>query len=206
VVDDAMSKAHRPIAEWSNLVVRAPASAPWSVVLSRIQSAAHAKAHCRLAISGEEDGASDELLWGDPPPPPIDAIVLDAAGAVVPRARPAPTGVVVVYADWKAPFESVLRVIRDVQNTGARVMIGVDLRLFWDACPFPVEADVAMVDEAYVTLEVDVGEDGRARAVRVISDPGAGFGAAAAACAVQKFRDLNPSGSRTTRFRVHYIR
>lgn len=45
----------------------------------------------------------------------------------------------------------------------------------WNA-PFPPEADAAQIDEAYVTIEVDVRSDGTVAAVRVLSDPGNGFG------------------------------
>lgn len=219
VVDDATSKTHPPLDAAPSVVVRAPATAHWSVVLRRIEAAAEAKVHCRLAITGEEETTTtDELLWGDPPPPPIDGIILDAAGAIVPRERPAPTGIVVVQADAQTPFESVVRVIRDVQKTGARVMIGVVPRArpadmaSWVSCPFPIEADQAKVDEAWVTIEVDVGEDTRARSVHVITDPGVGFGAAAAVCAMQARYTIpigsngRPTPAKTRPFRVHFVR
>jgi len=43
-------------------------------------------------------------------------------------------------------------------------------------CPFPAEADTAQIDDAYVTMQIDVRPDGTASAVRVLSDPGNGFG------------------------------
>ena len=43
-------------------------------------------------------------------------------------------------------------------------------------CPFPPEADTAQMDEAYVTLQVDVRPDGTPGAVRVVTDPGSGVG------------------------------
>jgi protein TonB len=42
--------------------------------------------------------------------------------------------------------------------------------------PWPSEADAVQMDEAYVTLEIDVRADGSAAAVRVLKDPGYGFG------------------------------
>jgi hypothetical protein len=66
--------------------------------------------------------------------------------------------------------------------------------------------------EAYVLIEVDVGEDGRARTVRLIDDPGSGFGAAAAACAMQAHYTIpfgpnaRPTPAKTRPFRVHFIR
>jgi protein TonB len=46
----------------------------------------------------------------------------------------------------------------------------------WLHAPFPSEADSAQMDEAYVELQIDVGADGKATAVRVSKDPGNGFG------------------------------
>jgi protein TonB len=43
-------------------------------------------------------------------------------------------------------------------------------------CPFPPEADAEQIDEAYVMLQIDVNADGTPSAVRVLSDPGNGFG------------------------------
>jgi protein TonB len=51
-------------------------------------------------------------------------------------------------------------------------------------CPFPPEADTDQVDEALVTISVDVRPDGTASAVRVLSDPGNGFGREARRCAM----------------------
>jgi protein TonB len=53
-------------------------------------------------------------------------------------------------------------------------------------CPFPPEADVAQIDEAYVMLQVDVSADGTPSAVRVLTDPGNGFGREARPCALRK--------------------
>ncbi len=60
----------------------------------------------------------------------------------------------------------------------------------WDA-PFPPEADTAQVDEARVTLAIDVRADGSASAVRVVSDPGNGFGREARRYALS--RRYNPA-------------
>ena len=78
-------------------------------------------------------------------------------------------------------------------------------------CPFPPEADVADVDRADVSLRIDIDASGRARQLRVVSDPGHGFGAAAQACAAQKHytpgldRDGNPVAS-TLAVRVRFVR
>jgi hypothetical protein len=52
------------------------------------------------------------------------------------------------------------------------------------SCAFPPESDEAEVDEAVVVLIVRVGVDGRALGVRLLTDPGWGFGRQAARCAL----------------------
>ncbi len=80
------------------------------------------------------------------------------------------------------------------------------------SCPFPAEADTAQMDEAYVTLQVDVKADGSPGAIRVISDPGYGFGREARRCAMNKrfSTALDPAGNpipgQTRPFRVHFQR
>jgi protein TonB len=78
-------------------------------------------------------------------------------------------------------------------------------------CPFPPEADAAQIDEAYVMLQVDVSADGAPSAVRVLSDPGNGFGREARPCAMRKRympaldHDGNPIAS-TIKVRVSFTR
>jgi periplasmic protein TonB len=80
----------------------------------------------------------------------------------------------------------------------------------WNA-PFPPEADTAQIDEAYVTLQIDVRADGTVSAVRVVADPGNGFGREARRYALtQHFQpaldhDGNPIPS-TLKPRVHFSR
>jgi protein TonB len=50
-------------------------------------------------------------------------------------------------------------------------------------CPWPREADAADINEQSVVLRVDVDAGGAVRSVKVLADPGFGFGAAAAVCA-----------------------
>lgn len=80
----------------------------------------------------------------------------------------------------------------------------------WNA-PFPPEADAAQIDDAYVMLQVDVRPDGRAAAVRVLSDPGNGFGREARQYAMkQRYSPaLDREGdaiASTTNVRVHFSR
>jgi len=80
------------------------------------------------------------------------------------------------------------------------------------SCPFPPEADTAQVDEAYVTLQVDVKPDGTPGSVRVLSDPGSGFGREARRCAMNKHyataldHDGTAIPGTTKAFRVHFSR
>jgi periplasmic protein TonB len=81
----------------------------------------------------------------------------------------------------------------------------------WSAAPFPTESDTAQIDEAYVTLQIDVRADGTPSAVRVITDPGNGFGREARRFALtQRFQpaldhDGNPIPG-TLKTRVHFSR
>jgi protein TonB len=54
----------------------------------------------------------------------------------------------------------------------------------WD-CDFPGEADRDKIDSAVVGITVDVDSSGKAIAVRIIEDPGHGFGRMAASCALK---------------------
>lgn len=56
----------------------------------------------------------------------------------------------------------------------------------WNDCPFPSEADVDNIDQAAVLVQVSVSPDGRPSMVKVVSDPGHGFGRAARTCAMQR--------------------
>lgn len=51
-------------------------------------------------------------------------------------------------------------------------------------CPFPPEADADQIDSAVVTVSVTVRPDGSPLSVKVVSDPGHGFGRAARICAL----------------------
>jgi periplasmic protein TonB len=80
----------------------------------------------------------------------------------------------------------------------------------WNA-PFPPEADTAQIDDAYVTLQIEVRADGTPSSVVVVKDPGNGFGREARRYALtQRFQpafdhDGSPiPGSFATR--VHFSR
>jgi periplasmic protein TonB len=60
--------------------------------------------------------------------------------------------------------------------------------LAWD-CSFPPEADTEQIDTASAVIEVAVNASGRVDSVRIVQDPGHGFGRAARACAMSKAFD-----------------
>jgi protein TonB len=80
---------------------------------------------------------------------------------------------------------------------------------FTDDCAFPSGADG---DSAVVPMIVTVGADGKALAVEIIQDPGAGFGSAARSCAMRlRFRPArDPRGQnivgKTKMFRFRFTR
>jgi protein TonB len=80
------------------------------------------------------------------------------------------------------------------------------------SCPFPPEANTDQIDDAFVTLQVDVSAYGGATTVRALSDPGYGFGREARRCALAKRysaafdSDGKPIAGRTKPFRVHFSR
>jgi len=77
--------------------------------------------------------------------------------------------------------------------------------------PFPAEADTAQIDEAYVVLQLDIQADGTVSAVRVLTDPGNGFGREARRYALTLKipaaldHDGNPIASTVTT-KVHFTR
>jgi protein TonB len=93
-------------------------------------------------------------------------------------------------------------------SRGARISGSTD----WGDCPFPPEADADQIDDAYVTVQVRVNPDGSAQSVKVVQDPGHGFGRAARSCALRKHYqnaldvDGHAIGGMTSPFRVHFQR
>lgn len=79
-----------------------------------------------------------------------------------------------------------------VGGTGTAPASGIDrsraagtVEKNWD-CPFPVEADLEQINYQQVRVAVTVSAQGKALDVKVIGDPGFGFGRAAQRCALQK--------------------
>jgi protein TonB len=81
----------------------------------------------------------------------------------------------------------------------------------WD-CPFPPEADVDQIDFQRVPIVVTVRADGSPESVRVVNDPGHGFGRAARQCAMRqryvpaKDRQGNPISGTMPPFSVKFTR
>ncbi len=53
-------------------------------------------------------------------------------------------------------------------------------------CPFPAEADVDQIDQAFPSIQVTVRADGSPERAVIVSDPGHGFGRAAVSCAMRQ--------------------
>lgn len=70
-------------------------------------------------------------------------------------------------------------------STGAGRSASVGLASQSWACPWPSEADPLPIDEETVVIRVVVRPDGTAESVTVVTDPGHGFGQAAASCALR---------------------
>lgn len=81
----------------------------------------------------------------------------------------------------------------------------------WD-CPFPPEADAEQIDQAVVTIIVTVRPNGSPQAVKVVNDPGFGFGRAARVCALSRRytpaldRAGSPTVSATPPIKVRFTR
>jgi protein TonB len=67
-------------------------------------------------------------------------------------------------------------------------------------CPFPPEADAAQIDQAVAVVVVTVRPDGTPQSVKVVTDPGNGFGRAARTCALgRRYKPgLDRAGQPTT--------
>jgi protein TonB len=80
------------------------------------------------------------------------------------------------------------------------------------SCPWPREAEAQQIDEQTVVLRVIVDSSGAPERATVLSDPGHGFGAAAAACAMRtrftpaRDRDGQPMRATSPPIRVRFTR
>jgi protein TonB len=80
------------------------------------------------------------------------------------------------------------------------------------SCPFPPEADAEQIDHAVAVVMVTVRPDGTPLTVKVVSDPGYGFGRAARICALGRRytpgldRDGNPTTSTMPPISVSFVR
>lgn len=80
----------------------------------------------------------------------------------------------------------------------------------WD-CPFPQEAEDEGIEDARVTLQVEIGADGSMLKTTVVNDPGFGFGHEARRCAMRRRwssqldRAGTPVAGRATVV-VHFVR
>ena len=132
------------------------------------------------------------------------------AGAVTPPLDASPDFLLVVNADARASFGTVVDVTRDGQSVGAKIAFAVAAAALGPSsergprartpaalakCPFPAASDKANIDQATVNLKVAVDAKGRVTSVSVMNDPGYGFGAAAKACVAKATWDAALDGN-----------
>lgn len=159
----------------------------------------------------------------------VDNQSLDSDDALRERARAAiqhaPNMRGIIRADGLAPWKNVIHVMDVLKQAGVtKIAFAVsaevpreenfalpDPKTPWD-CSFPPEADKDKIDQAAVTVVVHVGANGTAEKVDVPNDPGYGFGAAAAKCAIRrKYTPPNdeqgkPKAGRTPPIRIRFMR
>lgn len=103
--------------------------------------------------------------------------------------------------------------VGDGRGQGLGRARGALLRTKNPPCGWPTEAEELDLEEAFVTLQASVGSDGAVVDVKVLADPGYGFGKRAAACARSKMKfepaldDAGrPIASVTGPVRVRFVR
>jgi len=130
------------------------------------------------------------------PTAPID---LTGETFVVGGARAYGGGVTSPHGTSAVPVQGSDAVARSASGEGAALpgrSVPVGLASQSWSCPWPSEADPLPIDEEIVVIRVVVRPDGTAESVAVVSDPGHGFGDAAARCAMRtRFTPaLGPNG------------
>lgn len=145
------------------------------------------------------------------PLPPIPVWKAKLAPAVV---SPAPVAIVILEPPAQpnepepppVPSAAPVRAPRPVRLTPARLGGSVQWK-----CPWPKEADPEM-RHIVVQVQAEVRDDGAPLAIRVVTDPGYGFGLAAQQCAmkhvyVPAHDDVGEKANGTTLpFAVHFDR
>lgn len=142
------------------------------------------------ALGGQQSGQGEGNQVVKSPSATLKGVVggTGTATAAVPPPPPPPTG-----PDRSAPA-------------------GIVGASSWSNCPFPPEADADQIDQAVVQLVVTVRPDGSAAAVKVVSDPGHGFGKSARQCALSRRytaaldRDGNATTGTTPPIKVRFTR
>ena len=141
------------------------------------EAAADAVAQAGKALTREDEGGDDAIASGDS----NDAMYGLVAGAGTGNAPSKnPRAKVGGKAGGHGTSTREGAVIEPDLTRGAHAP-----SVITDECPFPVEADLARIDHAVVTLQVTVKADGHAGAITVLDDPGHGFGRAAIYCVKQ---------------------
>lgn len=139
------------------------------------EAAADAVAQAGKALTREDDGGGDTIASGDSDATMVGLVAAGGTGTTPTRNRGAKIGGKPGGHGTSVRPDAV---VEPDLTRGAHAP-----SVITDDCPFPSEADLARVDHAVVLLVVTVLPDGHAGAVRVVQDPGHGFGRAAIACA-----------------------
>ena len=218
------------------IAIRANADVPWGRVVGTMDLLVRVGGReWRLVVSTDPSRSADVQLPKVGTSELVNVVAIDRSGGTtiegkstrqvdLPaelRLTPSHSDRIVIQADNDAPFGAVVDLTKVLQAAGRSVGFGVHVPSVakarvhasdWEECPFPAQADTARVDEAAVIIDVQVDPEGRARDVRVVTDPGYGFAEAARGCALRASYDSpRDSGGRaveaqTGPFRVRFHR
>ena len=179
-----------------------------------------------LAVDGEPGRTTGRLAWpvSSTEVRTIVTVSVSKDGRITTDGAPARGQWVVIHADADAAYGRVVDATRAAEDAGGVVVFTVSplparappraqlVTHAWKDCPFPPESDTAKIDSAAVIVRATVDSSGRATEVRVLLDPGSGFGAAARACALRatyepaRDADGRAVGGETAPFRVRFER
>ena len=121
-----------------------------------------------------------QVIARDPVADPLD---LTASSFVVGKAGTYAGGASTSSGTSARPVDSRAIAPAAVATGSHRRSVSLD-ESAW-SCPWPSEAEGIEIVQEVVVLRVSVRSDGTADAVKILSDPGTGFGAAARACALR---------------------
>lgn len=164
------------------------------------------------AVAARHAGPRSRSLPSAAPAASARALVAAASAPVDLTAAPLVTGAAAQYAGGVTRANAATTVAAAPSPSAGGYGTPVSLADDDWRCAWPAEAEAAERDEETVVLRVHVRPDGRVSEVRVLADPGFGFGAAARACAQQTlFQPARapsgaPVGAWSPAIRVRFVR